>query len=143
MRYLLCMLAISLCAIANAQENIPLTRAMIEDASQGWGRPRIDRSVGNQPISIGGTTFEKGFGTHAASEVEFDLSGGPGWFCAKVGVDDEVTGAASVVFQVIGDRKVLFDSGVMHKGDAAKPVKVDLTGVKRLGLIVTDAGDGV
>jgi alpha-galactosidase len=43
---------------------------------------------------------------------------------------------------VLGDRKVLFDSGDMRIGDAPKPVDVDLTGVQHLGLLVTDPVGG-
>src|SRR5207244_264028 len=36
-----------------------------------------------------------------------------------------------------------FDSGVMKKGQAAKAVDVDVSGVKKLELRVGDAGDGI
>ena len=48
-----------------------------------------------------------------------------------------------MVFQVIGDDKVLFDSGVMRMGNPAKQVSVPLAGVAELRLVVTDAGDGI
>ena len=60
-----------------------------------------------------------------------------------MGVDDEVAAPGSVIFRVIGDGKTLWDSGVMRSGAAAKPVKVDLHGVKKLVLSVDDAGDGI
>ncbi len=59
-------------------------------------------------------------------------------------MDDEVNGnvASSVEFIVSGDGKVLWKSGVMRAGDAARDCEVDLTGVKSLVLEVSDAGDG-
>ena len=62
---------------------------------------------------------------------------------ALVGVDDEPkTHPGSVEFLVLGDGKVLWKSGVMKGGQPAKPVNVDLSGVKSLELRVTDGGDG-
>ena len=51
-------------------------------------------------------------------------------------------GEGSVEFVVMGDGRELFRSGVMHSGDPAKPVRIDLKGVDALTLIVTDGGDG-
>ena len=50
---------------------------------------------------------------------------------------------ASIVFQVFGDSKKLFNSGVMRIGDPAKQVSVPLVGIEELKLVVTDAGDGI
>jgi alpha-galactosidase len=45
-------------------------------------------------------------------------------------------------FIVSGDGKVLWKSGVMRAGDAARDCEVDVAGVKSLVLEVSDAGDG-
>ena len=64
-------------------------------------------------------------------------------FNANVGVDDEINGAnASVRFRIQGDKKTLWDSGIMKAGMAAKPVDLDLKGISMLVLLVDDAGDG-
>jgi alpha-galactosidase len=62
-----------------------------------------------------------------------------------VGADDEVNKnpQSSIEFNVIGDGRMLWQSGVMHAGDAAKDCEVVLTGVKSLLLEVGDAGDGI
>ncbi len=113
-------------------------------AGQGWGKPQKDKSVQEKPLSIGGRVFERGFGTHASASLYVDLKGGCGRFTAFVGVDDEVKGRpASVLFQVIGDGRVLWESGPMRAGEGARRVDVDLQGVKTLALLVGDAGDGV
>jgi alpha-galactosidase len=108
----------------------------------GVERPMIDRSLTNRVLTIAGTRFEHGVGTHAVSELPVNLDGKGRRFTAKVGVDDAANGAGSVEFQVIGDGRTLWTSGVMRGGQAAKPVDVDLTGVKLLALRVTDGGDG-
>ena len=61
---------------------------------------------------------------------------------AEVGVDDSAGNQGSVEFIVIGDDKILWRSGVLKGGEAAKPVDVNLAGVQTLVLRVTDGGDG-
>src|ERR1017187_2358203 len=114
-------------------------------ATQGWGAPHKNKSVDDHPLTIGGKTFERGFGTHAEGTLRVNLDGGAQKFSARVGVDDEVNKnpASSVEFIVRGDGKALWQSGVMRAGDAAKDCEVDLAGVKSLVLEVTDGGDGI
>ena len=42
---------------------------------------------------------------------------------------------------VLGDGKELWRSGVLKKSDGAKPMKIDITGVRRLVLRVTGGGE--
>ena len=57
-------------------------------------------------------------------------------------MDDSAGNQGSVEFIVSGDGKILWDSGVLKGGEAAKPVNVNLAGIKTLVLRVTDGGDG-
>ncbi len=124
-------------------DTVWLSSLDIRKAGQGYGKPRADKSVGEQPLSIGGQKFERGFGTHAPGSLYIDLKGGVEKFSASVGIDDEVgKGKGTVEFRVMGDGKVLWKSGTMKGGDPAKKVEVDLRGVKTLLLLVTPAGDG-
>lgn len=126
-----------------AAEPVPLTALDHSFMRQGWGQPQIDRSIREQPLSIGGQKFAHGVGTHAHSVLWIDLAGGSERFQASVGVDDAANGPATIVFKVLGDGKKLFDSGVMKPGQAAQAVDVDVRGVKFLMLVVGDAGDGI
>ncbi|MCX6878594.1 MAG: NPCBM/NEW2 domain-containing protein [Verrucomicrobia bacterium] len=125
----------------------PLAEVPADSNTQAWGSLQINKAVSGSPLTIAGRTFTHGLGTHAASEIVYTLEDGCETFTAWVGVDDHLKAHpdaknASVVFQVIGDGKTLFESGIMRMGDAAKAVKVPLKGVTQLKLIVTDAGDG-
>ena len=111
--------------------------------SQGWGDPHRDLSVDGNPLSIGGHKYEHGLGTHAISIMRLGLDGKAESFTADVGVDGSESTDGSVTFTVMGDGKKLFESGIMHGGDAPKPVSIDLHGVKTLMLYVGDAGDGI
>lgn len=110
--------------------------------SQGWGSPHTNQSVGGRPLSIGGRQFAHGVGTHAAGEFALNIHGTAGRFSAWVGVDDDAQAPGSVTFQVVGDQKELWKSGVMRSGEPAKEVSVDLQNVQQLVLQVGDAGNG-
>ncbi|MDA3927352.1 MAG: NPCBM/NEW2 domain-containing protein, partial [Prolixibacteraceae bacterium] len=59
------------------------------------------------------------------------------------GIDDEVKGQRPAAeFIVIGDGEQLWSSGVMRIGDKAKPCSVNLKGMQKLMLVVTDGGNG-
>ena len=126
-----------------AAETVWLHELDLGKMRQGWGKPQVNRSIREQPLSIAGQKFEHGVGTHAHSTLWLELAGGSERFLATVGVDDAAGGAGSVLFRVIGDGRKLWDSGVMKPGETAKTVDVGLNGVKTLLLQVTDAGDGL
>src|SRR2546421_687704 len=113
----------------------------VSQTQQEWGTPHARKSVDNHPLTIAGQVYEHGLGTHAQSHL-FIRPNGATRFAAMVGVDDEVNNdRASVVFQVLGDKRVLFDSGVMKRQQPAKAVDLDISGVKKLELRVEDGGD--
>ena len=112
--------------------------------SQGWGEPHKNQAVDGQPMTIGHQTFAHGLGTHAESTLYIDLKNAGQTFSASVGVDGAISSAAaSVEFMVLGDGKMLWQSGIMRAGEAAKSFTVNLTGVKTLMLKVGDASDGI
>lgn len=141
---LICLLALF---IANnvSGETVWLDDLDLSAATQDYGDPQKNKSLHGHPLTIGGQKFARGFGTHAASVLSIDLAGGAQSFSASVGVDDELNKSpvGSVEFIVRGDGKVLWQSGIMRGGAAAKTCTVDLNGVKLLALEVTDAGDGI
>ena len=115
----------------------------VSQIEQGWGEPHANRSVDNNPLTIGGRKFENGLGTHANSRFVLDLNGKGEMFSAFVGVDDEVgPGNGSVIFKVIGDGKTLVETKELHAGDAAQEISAPLAGVKELVLVV-DGGDTI
>ncbi len=112
--------------------------------TSGWNRPHKNQSVDGHPIKIGGQTFTQGVGTHAQSEFTVRLNNNAKSFSTKVGLDDE-TGEdhGSAEFVIFVDGKKMADSGVMHSGDAAKDLSVDLTGAKWIRLVVQETPDGI
>ena len=137
------LIALSVCAAPSLfAETVWLSSLDLNQMTAGWSVPKADREIAGQPLTIAKTLFAHGVGTHAASNFRVNLGGHATRFTAQVGVDDSAGGQGSVEFIVSGDGKILWQSGVMTGGQPAKPVDVDLTGVKTLGLRVTDGGDG-
>ncbi|WP_405061133.1 NPCBM/NEW2 domain-containing protein [Kribbella sp. NBC_01505] len=114
-------------------------------ATSGWMTPAIDESVGGgNPIKLTGTTYPTGIGVASPSLVRYYLGKSCTRLSGTVGIDDVVGNVGpdggTSTFQVVGDGKVLFDSGTVDRF-TPKPFDVDLTGVRVLDLIVGDAGD--
>lgn len=142
MRYFFLLSAVLLSSIqAQDMKTTRLDSLDLRQVAQGWGSPQKNKSVDKHPLSIGGRTFEHGFGTHADSKVTLSLDGGAGTFTAFAGVDDEVGKKGTVNFKIIGDKKTLWESGITKGGEPAHEVTVALQGIKRLSLIVEDGGD--
>jgi len=59
-----------------------------------------------------------------------------------VGIDAATEGKGSVEFEVYADGKKVWSSGVRSGLDEAKTVDIEVEGVDRLRLVVTDGGDG-
>jgi alpha-galactosidase len=126
------------------KEDVNVSSLNLDRIRQGCGSPHANQSVDGKTLSIGGKKFEKGIGTHAESICTITTNGDVEEFSAYVGVDDEIQkGQGSVEFFVIGDGKILWQSGIMRSGDPAKVVKVTTKDIKKLLLKVGDAGDGV
>ena len=117
-----------------------------KSATTGWGSIQKDKSVDENGLTLatdsGVKTFDKGIGTHANSEIVYDLAGkGFTAFSTYVGLDQETDGYGTILFQVLLDGVKVFDSGKMTASNAAKLINLDVTGKQELKLIVTDAGD--
>jgi glucose/arabinose dehydrogenase/chitodextrinase len=111
--------------------------------TNGWGPVEKDRSNGGlaagdgRTLTLNGTTYAKGLGAHAVSDIRYALAGCTR-FKAEVGVDDEVGTKGSVVFQVYADATQVYDSGLMTGTTATKTIDVSISGASQLRLAVTD-----
>ena len=128
-----------------AQQTCPLTELDLSKMSIGWAAVQTDKSVDGNPLRIGGREFSTGVGTHAGSTLHVNTHGTTARFKAWVGVDDEVSEAAtsSVEFRVYADGRKIWTSGVMKAREAAKQVDVNLRGAKHVMLCVMGGADGI
>ena len=110
-------------------------------ATAGWGTVQQNASIKGNPLTLHGTTYAKGIGTHAASTITYNLAGKYTSFLSDIGIDDEEIGigSGSVIFQVIGDGKVLYTSGTLTSASPTVSINVNITGVQTLQLVATNA----
>lgn len=120
-----------------------------KSATSGYGGVKKDKSISNNKIRLNGedgseVVYTKGLGTHAHSEIVYDLTDkNVNMFSSFVGVDRQVYNRdIALSFEVHLDGEKIYDSGVMKAKDAHKFVEVDTTGAKQLKLIVRDGGNG-
>ena len=117
----------------------------LEVRRQDFGILRLGQSVMKTPLRIGDKGYERGLGTHAASEIVVRLPAPGKQFTAAVGVDnnyDTRGERGSVVFAVEVGGKEVFRSDVRRGGQAPVPVALDLGGASEFALKVYDGGDG-
>jgi hypothetical protein len=109
----------------------------------------IDQSIGGVldgdgiGMSINGITYAKGIGTNSGSEIVFKLpTGFHSRFKASIGIDDEITNNASVVFKLYGNTStLLYTSPTMTHLSNAVNINVDIKGnYSTLRLVVENAG---
>ena len=58
-------------------------------------RVQANKSVDGHPLTVGGVTYEHGFGARPESAVAFTANGGPLSFTARVAIDDDAAKAGS------------------------------------------------
>jgi hypothetical protein len=119
-----------------------------------WGPVGINQNVGpttapndGGPLTIAGVTYARGIGTHANSDLTFNISDlSSRRLAGAVGLDDQALGISgvpgTVIFSILADGVEIFNSGVMTHGDAAKPFNLNVQRVNQLRLVANDAGDG-
>ena len=119
-----------------------------ESARTDYNTVNKDKSStkGDIKVNINGanTVFKKGVGTHANSEIVYDLSNeNYEYFETYVGVDKNIPeqDRSSIIFKILADGKEIYNSGVMNYYSEAKKVRVPISGVKKLELIVNDASN--
>ncbi|MFN3490200.1 MAG: NPCBM/NEW2 domain-containing protein, partial [Emticicia sp.] len=140
--FLIIILVVSLNTYSQKTKSIWLDDLKIKSFSEGIPAVLGKTNAGGDSIRMNGKLYKHGVGVSSTSVLSFFLDGHATEFSAIVGVDDKGVKDLPLKFYVIGDRKILFESGEMKLGDEPKPVKVNLTGVKRLGLLVTIEENG-
>lgn len=120
-----------------------------ESARTDYGQVRKDLASGGAKIKVNVNgeekVFDKGIGTHANSEIVYNLAGtNYEYFESYVGVDRNIAqqNNSSIIFQVFADGEKVYDSGLMKWADEAKLVRVALKGVNELKLVVNNGGNG-
>jgi len=138
-----CMFLIGSKAFTQKSSILWLDDLNIKSFSEGIPAVLGKTNASGDSMLIKGVHYKHGVGVNSTSILAFYLNGNAKDFTALVGVDDKGNKALSHTFYVIGDRKILFKSGEMKWGDEPQAARVNLTGVKRLGLLVMVSEEGI
>lgn len=116
-----------------------------KSANIAWGGLKKDLAPAGGVITLVrqglDATYAKGIGTHANSEVVYDIDGkGFDFFESYIGIDQAMKGkSSSATFEVWVDGEKKFDSDVFKIDTEHEFVKVPVTGAKEIKLVTTDA----
>lgn len=93
-----------------------------------------DHAFGNAAgMRMNGLQFRHGLGVGADSRIDVALDGGWQLLRADLGIDDTCRAAGGLQFQVWGDGRLLYDSGLVKAPGVVKP-ELDLRGLRHLSL---------
>jgi hypothetical protein len=114
--------------------------------TEGWPYHK-DRNCHGDRLRAGGAIYAKGLGMRSTSRLAYDLDDDYKQFCAELALDQSAGPRGSVIYRVFtaaegGAFKSAYESPIIRGGDAPLSIAVDLTGIKRLALIVDFAERG-
>jgi hypothetical protein len=98
-------------------------------------QPRRNRSFSGEPLLLGGTEYPRGLALRSRTELVYRLADQFRQFHAVIGIDDRVRDSGNVVVVISGDQRVLFSKPITGH-DPPLPVDLDVTGAKRLKILV-------
>ncbi|MBV1777003.1 NPCBM/NEW2 domain-containing protein [Burkholderiaceae bacterium DAT-1] len=84
-------------------------------------------------MRMNGLAFRKGLGVSGNSRIDYTLKGNWHLFRADIGVDDACRDAGGLQFQLWGDDRLLYDSGLIKAPAVVKP-ELDIRGIRQLSL---------
>ncbi|MBP1964095.1 NPCBM/NEW2 domain-containing protein [Paenibacillus aceris] len=88
-------------------------------ATTGFSSIKLNKSIDGNPLTVAGQVYGKGIGTHAPSDIVYNIVPGAKRFVAVAGVDNEVNkdGQGSIIFKVYVDGVLMSDSPVMGNNE--------------------------
>ena len=108
---------------------------------------RVDRCVSGDLLRVGGKVFRRGIGAHAPTRIVWGLEGRFSSLRGRVAIDDSslvnpANARGSVIFRVLLDGQVAWESPVVHGGDTSVQLPIIEFGAAReLTLEADMAGD--
>jgi alpha-galactosidase len=144
MRKIFCIfILLPVCLSAQNTNAVWLDDLPIQTFSEGMRPVSAKTNYSHDTMRINDVKYFRGVGAQSPCVLAFLLNGHAKRFTAMVGADDLGNKDIPLSFFVVGDKKVLFESKEMKIGDAAVKVDIDLSGIQRLGILITDHIGGV
>ncbi len=136
-------------------KKIKLTDLKWEYATAGWGEVSVNKSVSGKELNVKGNVYKNGIGTHSQSIIMYQIPENSVRFTAFAGLDKAATDVkegTTVEFMISTEdptpRTVDINNAIANTGRISrktsaktKEIKANISGAKKLFLVVTDAGD--
>lgn len=120
-----------------AQENrVYADDLVIKAFSEGIPSIAGKTNAAGDSIRIQRKVYKRGIGVQSLSVLTFLVDQQATRFHSLIAPDDAANAENRYTFYVVADRKVLYESAEMAVGDIPKVVDVDVSSVKRVGLLV-------
>ncbi len=121
----------------------PFTITEKELASRlAFSRVRRDQNFESNSLQIGTQKYRKGLALRSRSELAWTLPGKFSRLEAMAGIDDYIPRPlGNVRLQILADGKSLFDASISGNDKDVRPISLDVSGVRRLVLIVDSQGN--
>ena len=109
---------------------------------------RVDQSLSGGPLQLRDGPHERGVSVHARTVLHYDLGGKYQKFRGVVGFEHPAGSIGRAAVRVLGDDRPLFDKPDLSGADAPEKLDLDVSGVRRLSLVVDfgenqDVGDRI
>ena len=117
---------------------VPVAAVHLQDPR--FNRPIADANFQKWPMKLGRRMYDRGIGVYGPGEITFHLGGRYKLLTGLVGVDLDTYGDSHAQVQIIGDGRVLWDSGEIHPWDPPKTFQVNVEGVDVLTFKHIEAG---
>ena len=118
-------------------------------SEQGYGKRQKNMPVNaylgyskQSFLSVQYAFYRSGIGTHSPSYIVYDIAGLFKTFTTDYGIDTQAGDKGSAVFEIYGDDRLLFRSEKIGRYDQPRHAEVNVSGVRKLGFVTTEAGDG-
>jgi alpha-glucosidase len=93
-------------------------------------------------MQMNGLQFIRGLTVRGSGRVDYHLQGDWQTLRVEAGIDDRNKNIAEVRFQILGDDRLLYDSGLVKERSIAK-LEVDIRGITILGLRTVSSNGSV
>lgn len=124
----------------NGEGVLLLSELKMSGFTQDWGEPQVNTTVEHRRLTLNGTAYRYGIGSHANSSLVYRLPSPFKTFHGTIGLDDESVCGDGASFIVAGDGRELFRSKRMYSMDVQN-IDVDISGVNVLELRIDMGGD--
>jgi hypothetical protein len=112
-----------------------LSAGAVSETLKRLYRPRRDTTLTGKPLVLANQEFARGLAIHSRTEINYRLTDDYRTFQALVGIDPAMGENGHVELVILADGKQLYRQAISGKDDA-RSIELDLTGVKRLTILV-------